>query len=80
MSATRLKPSASSGAWSPAFSRYSATTCEPGASEVFTQGFDNLFYAAPAVADDHYNYLADAIEALPEAERPKTAAYASMEG
>jgi len=49
------------------------------AEEVFTQGFDNLFYAAPAVADDHYNYLADAIEALPEAERPKTAAYAAMD-
>lgn len=49
------------------------------AEEVFTQGFDNLFYAAPAIADDHYNYLADAIEALPEAERPKTAAYAAMD-
>ena len=49
------------------------------AEEVFTQGFDNLFYAAPAVADDHYNYLADAIEALPEAQRPKTAAYAAMD-
>jgi branched-chain amino acid transport system substrate-binding protein len=49
------------------------------AEEVFTQGFDNLFYAAPAVADDHYNYLADAIEAMPEAQRPKTAAYAVMD-
>lgn len=49
------------------------------AEEVFTQGFDNLFYAAPAVADDHYNYLADAIEALPEDQRPKTAAYAAMD-
>src|SRR5918997_86174 len=49
------------------------------AEEVFTQGFDNLFYAAPAVADDHYNYLADAIEALPEDQRPKTAAYAVMD-
>ncbi|MGH3111932.1 MAG: ABC transporter substrate-binding protein, partial [Gaiellaceae bacterium] len=28
------------------------------ASEVFEQDFENLFYAAPAVADDHYNYLA----------------------
>ncbi len=49
------------------------------AEEVFTQGFDNLFYAAPAVAQDHYDYLADYIEALPEDERPKTAAYASMD-
>ncbi len=49
------------------------------AEEVFTQGFDNLFYAAPAVADDHYNLLAEKILAMPEGERPKTAAYASMD-
>ncbi|MEI5674295.1 MULTISPECIES: amino acid ABC transporter substrate-binding protein [Nocardioides] len=49
------------------------------AEEVFTQGFDNLFYAAPAIADDHYNLLAEEIIAMPEAERPKTAAYATMD-
>jgi branched-chain amino acid transport system substrate-binding protein len=49
------------------------------AEEVFTQGVDNLFYAAPAIADDHYNYLADHILALPEDERPQTAAYAAMD-
>ncbi|MFD1860729.1 branched-chain amino acid ABC transporter substrate-binding protein [Aeromicrobium camelliae] len=49
------------------------------AEEIFTQGFDNLFYAAPAVAQDHYDYLADYIEQMPEAERPKTAAYAAMD-
>jgi len=49
------------------------------AKEVFTKGFGNLFYAAPAVADDHYNYLAKAILAMPVAQRPKTAAYASMD-
>jgi branched-chain amino acid transport system substrate-binding protein len=49
------------------------------APEVFTQGFDNLFYAAPAVADDHYSLLAEHILAMPESERPKTAAYASMD-
>ena len=49
------------------------------AAEVFAQGFDNLFYAAPAVAEDHYNYLAEWISDLPEGERPKTAAYASMD-
>ncbi|WP_116951764.1 amino acid ABC transporter substrate-binding protein [Jiangella endophytica] len=49
------------------------------APEVFAQGFDNLFYAAPAVADDHYDHLADAIEAMPAAERPTTAAYAAMD-
>lgn len=49
------------------------------AEEVFTQGFDNLFYAAPAVANDHYDYLADHLEEMPDAERPKTAAFASMD-
>ena len=49
------------------------------AKQVFEQGFDNLFYAAPAVADDHYNYLAEKILAMPAAERPKTAAYAAMD-
>jgi branched-chain amino acid transport system substrate-binding protein len=49
------------------------------AKDVFEQGFKNLFYAAPAVANDHYNHLADHIIALPPAQRPKTAAYAAMD-
>lgn len=49
------------------------------AKEVFTKGFGNLFYAAPAIADDHYNNLAKAILAMPIAQRPKTAAYAAMD-
>jgi branched-chain amino acid transport system substrate-binding protein len=49
------------------------------APEVFEQGFKNLFYAAPAVADDHYNLLAEHIIAMPEGERPKTVAYAAMD-
>jgi branched-chain amino acid transport system substrate-binding protein len=49
------------------------------AAEVFEQGFDNLFYAAPAIADDHYNHLADYILALPEDERPTSIAVASMD-
>ncbi|GAA0805271.1 amino acid ABC transporter substrate-binding protein [Spirilliplanes yamanashiensis] len=49
------------------------------ANEVFQQGFKNLFYAAPAVANDHYNYLAEHILALPADQRPKTAAYAAMD-
>jgi branched-chain amino acid transport system substrate-binding protein len=49
------------------------------APEVFEQGFKNLFYAAPAVADDHYNLLAEHIVAMPEGERPKTVAYAAMD-
>src|SRR5271157_611196 len=36
---TRLKPSVSRSFCRPDLSRYSATTCEPGASEVFTHGF-----------------------------------------
>ncbi len=49
------------------------------AAEVFNQGFTNLFYAAPAVANDHYNYLAEYLLALPAGQRPTTAAYASMD-
>lgn len=49
------------------------------AAEVFEQGFDNLFYAAPAIADDHYDHLAEYVLALPEDERPKTIAVASMD-
>src|SRR5215468_7060778 len=49
------------------------------AKKVFEQGFKNLFYAAPAVATDHYNLLAKYVLALPEATRPRTAAYASMD-
>lgn len=49
------------------------------AEEVFTQGFENLFYAAPAIAQDHYNHLAESILAMPEGQRPKTAAYAAMD-
>src|ERR1700730_2048751 len=35
---TRLNPSASRSFCRPDLSRYSATTCEPGASDVFTHG------------------------------------------
>ena len=49
------------------------------AKEVFEQGFKNLFYAAPAVANDHYNYLAEHILALPADKRPKTVAVAAMD-
>ncbi|WP_233565038.1 amino acid ABC transporter substrate-binding protein [Micromonospora musae] len=49
------------------------------AKEVFEQGFKNLFYAAPAVANDHYNHLAEYILGLPAGQRPTTAAYAAMD-
>src|SRR5699024_10478892 len=49
------------------------------AEEVFTNGFENLFYAAPAVAEDHYNELFEHIMSMPEDERPQTAAFATMD-
>ncbi|MFD0784232.1 amino acid ABC transporter substrate-binding protein [Micromonospora azadirachtae] len=49
------------------------------AKEVFEQGFKNLFYAAPAVANDHYNHLAEYLLGLPAGQRPTTAAYAAMD-
>jgi branched-chain amino acid transport system substrate-binding protein len=49
------------------------------AKEVFEQGFKNLFYAAPAVANDHYNHLADYLLKLPDGQRPTTVAYAAMD-
>ncbi|WP_147917250.1 amino acid ABC transporter substrate-binding protein [Ruania zhangjianzhongii] len=49
------------------------------AEEVFTNGFENLFYAAPAVAEDHYNLLFEYIMAMPEGERPETVGFASMD-
>ena len=49
------------------------------APEIFEQGFENLFYAAPAVADTHYDYLFEYIMALPEDERPSTVAYAVLD-
>ena len=49
------------------------------APEIFEQGFENLFYAAPAVADTHYDYLFEYIMALPEGERPQTVAYAVLD-
>src|SRR6201987_3179178 len=43
--ATRLNPSLSRSFCSPDLSRYSATTCEPGASEVLTQGLTDRPFA-----------------------------------
>ncbi|TMR10605.1 branched-chain amino acid ABC transporter substrate-binding protein [Nonomuraea turkmeniaca] len=60
---------------------YNMVFVEPAgaAKEVFEQGFKRLFYAAPAIASDHYNYLADYILKLPADQKPKTAAYASLD-
>ncbi|WP_250030157.1 amino acid ABC transporter substrate-binding protein [Paractinoplanes maris] len=60
---------------------YNMLFVEPAgaAAEVFNQGFKNLFYAAPAVADDHYNHLAEYLLALPAGQKPTTVAYAAMD-
>lgn len=49
------------------------------AAEVFERGLEFTFYTAPAIADDHYNYLAEYLLALPEGERPTTVAIASLD-
>src|SRR5262249_2618238 len=48
--ATRLKPSLSRSPCRPDFARYSATTWEPGASEVLTQGLTERPLAAAFLA------------------------------
>jgi branched-chain amino acid transport system substrate-binding protein len=60
---------------------YGMVFLEPAgaAAEVFERGLEYLFYAAPAVADDHYDYLAEWIIGLPDDQRPETAAYASLD-
>jgi branched-chain amino acid transport system substrate-binding protein len=49
------------------------------APEVFDRGLEYLFYAAPAVADDHGKYFNEYILSLPEGERPETAAYPELD-
>jgi branched-chain amino acid transport system substrate-binding protein len=49
------------------------------AAEVFERGLEYMFYTAPAIAPDHYNYLAEYIIELPEGERPETVAVAALD-
>lgn len=60
---------------------YNMLFVEPAgaANNIFEAGYRNLFYAAPAIGNDHYNYLFDWIQTLPEDERPQTASYAVMD-
>ncbi|MGC5616275.1 amino acid ABC transporter substrate-binding protein [Georgenia sp. Z1491] len=62
-------------------SEYGMLFVEPAAAaaEVFEQGFENIFYAAPAIAPDHYNNLVEYIGQMPEDERPETVAVAAMD-
>lgn len=50
-----------------------------GAPKMFTRGFKNLFFAQPATAPHQADVFVDWIKSLPDAERPKTAAYPSQD-
>ena len=50
-----------------------------GAPDMFTRGFKYLIYAQPALAPDQANVFVDWVESLPEADRPKTAAYPTQD-
>jgi len=50
------------------------------APQVFERGAEYLFYTAPAVANDHYNYLAEwIVNEAPEDQRPQSVAVASLD-
>lgn len=50
-----------------------------GAPKMFDRGFKFLFFAQPATAPHQADVFVDWIKSLPEAERPKTAAYPSQD-
>jgi branched-chain amino acid transport system substrate-binding protein len=50
-----------------------------GAPEIFSRGYKHLFFAQQATADHQGDVFADYILSLPPAERPKTAAYPSLD-
>jgi branched-chain amino acid transport system substrate-binding protein len=50
-----------------------------GAPNMFTRGFEYLFFAQPATAPHQADVFVDYIKSLPEAERPKTAAYPTQD-
>ncbi|MGH2383015.1 MAG: amino acid ABC transporter substrate-binding protein [Candidatus Limnocylindria bacterium] len=50
-----------------------------GAPEVFNRGLQYIFHAAPTTVDNQYIALAEWILALPEGDRPQTAAYAILD-
>lgn len=61
--------------------RYGYAFLEPagGGPAVFAQKLDNLFFVQPAPVVNSGDVFADWILSLPAAERPKTAAYASLD-
>ena len=50
-----------------------------GAPELFDRGFKYLFFAQQATADHQGDLFAEYVSQLPEAERPKTAAYPTLD-
>ena len=50
-----------------------------GAPKMFQRGFKNLFFAQPATAPHQADVFVDVIKGMPEAERPKTAAYPTQD-
>jgi branched-chain amino acid transport system substrate-binding protein len=50
-----------------------------GAPDMFTRGFQYLFFAQPATAPHQADVFVDYIKSLPEADRPKTAAYPTQD-
>ena len=50
-----------------------------GAPDMFSRGFEYLFFAQPATAPHQADVFVDWIKTLPEEERPKTAAYPTQD-
>ncbi len=50
-----------------------------GAPKMFERGFKNLFFAQPATAPHQADVFVNLIKSMPEADRPKTAAYPSQD-
>jgi branched-chain amino acid transport system substrate-binding protein len=50
-----------------------------GAPDMFTRGFEYLFFAQPATAPHQADVFVDWIKSLPEDQRPKTAAYPTQD-
>ena len=50
-----------------------------GAPDMFSRGFEYLFFAQPATAPHQADVFVDWVKSLPEAERPKTAAYPTQD-
>ncbi|MGW3344483.1 amino acid ABC transporter substrate-binding protein [Nonomuraea rubra] len=50
-----------------------------GAPDMFTRGFEYLFFAQPATAPRQADVFVNWVRSLPEGERPKTAAYPSQD-